>query len=195
MTAPAKLNYKVYQGSTFSEVVRWESATKVYKTITNITKAAPMVVTAVGHGMPVGWRAKINTVVGMKEINSSDNYLIATATTTDSITFGDVNSAGYTTYVSGGVLEYNAPTVLTALTARMQIREKLTSATVLATLTTENGGLTLNNINGTITMTIAASATELFTFKSAVYSLEIINGAVVTPLVYGNLTLVSEITR
>ena len=29
MTSPVKLNFKVYQGSTFKEVLRWESSTKV----------------------------------------------------------------------------------------------------------------------------------------------------------------------
>ena len=60
MTAPVKTNFKIYQGSTFTEVLRWESYTKVYKTITNITKTAPVVITAIGHGMPVGWRAKVS---------------------------------------------------------------------------------------------------------------------------------------
>ena len=38
MAAPIKLNFKVYQGSTFSETLRWESATRVYVPITNISK-------------------------------------------------------------------------------------------------------------------------------------------------------------
>ena len=34
-----------------------------------------------------------------------------------------------------------------------------------------------------------------FTFKTAVYSLELVRGSVVTPFIYGNLTLEAEVTR
>ena len=44
------------KGETFSRIVRWEADTFAYKAITGITKAAPAVVTAVGHGVPDGWR-------------------------------------------------------------------------------------------------------------------------------------------
>jgi hypothetical protein len=42
MTAPTKANLKIYQGSTFREVFRWESYTKVYVPITGISKTAPV---------------------------------------------------------------------------------------------------------------------------------------------------------
>ena len=194
MAAPVKLNFKMYQGSTFTEVIRWESSTKVYAPITNVSKAAPMVVAAVGHGMPAGWRAKITNVVGMKEVNS-DNYLTATAVTSDSVTFNAVNSLGYTTYTSGGVLEYNQPVPLVGLTARMQIREKASSIEVLQELTTENSFILINTSNSTITITLPATTTAAFVFKSAVYSIEIIDGSAVTPLAYGSIVLDTEITR
>lgn len=116
---PEKINFKIYQGSTFKEVFRYESSSKAYAAITGITKAAPMVVTSIGHGIPIGWRVKVTNVVGMKEVNSSDNYLVVSATSTDSLTFNDVNSIAYTSYTSGGVLEYNAPVDLSTYTARM----------------------------------------------------------------------------
>ncbi len=184
----------MYQGSTFTEVFRWESGTKIYKVITGITKSAPMVVTAVGHGMPIGWRGKISNVIGMKEVNS-DNYLIATDADTDTVTFNEINAVGYTTYISGGILEYNEPKSLAGLTARMQIRPKVNSTEILETLTTENGKIIVNDSNKTITIVIDAVTTALYTFKSAVYSVELISGSVVTPFIYGNITLESEITR
>lgn len=195
MDAPSKINFKVYQGSTFSEVVRWESANKVYKIITDVSKSAPMIVTAIAHGMTVGWRAKLANIVGMKEANTGDTYLTATSVSSNTITFGTINSSGYTTYTSGGTLEYNAPVDLTGKTARMQIREKVSSTTVIDTLTTENGGIVIDVLANTITLSIPATTTAAYTFKTAVYSIEIVNGAVVIPLAQGNLTLQSEITR
>jgi hypothetical protein len=194
MAGPTKLNFKIYQGSTFTEEIRWESDTKVYKPITSIFAAAPLVVTAVAHGAPVGWRAKITNVLGMTDVNS-DEYKTITGTTTDTLTFNDINAAGYKAYISGGILEYSQPNSLAGYTARMQIREKLTSTTVIESLTTENSMIVLDDTLKKITITIPATATELYTFKSAVYSLELVNGAIVIPLVYGGITLDLETTR
>lgn len=194
MSAPVKVNLKVYQGSTFEENFRWESYTKVYKPITNVSKTAPCVITAVGHGVPIGWRIKVSNVTGMKEINSSD-YIIVTDIDADTLTINDINAVGYSDYISGGILEYNEPKSLAGMTARMQIRAKVNSVDTLLELTTENGMIQLNDGNKIITITIPAATTELLTFKSAVYSLELVSGSVVTPFIYGNITLDTEITR
>lgn len=194
MTSPVKLNLKIYQGSTFRQVLRWESSTKVYVPITNISKSAPVVITAASHAAPLGWRVKVVGAGGMKEINQLD-YQTVTDKTTDTVTLNQVNSLGFTTYTSGGVLEYNQPVPLNGYTARMQIRAKLDSDTVLHSLTTENGGILLDNTNKTITMYIADETTQTFTFKAAVYDLELIIAGEVTALASGSITLVREVTR
>lgn len=91
MATPVKKNFKVYQGSTFTEILRWESPTKVYKSISSISKTAPIVITAVAHGIVVGWRCKVSNVLGMKEINS-DEYIQATSVTSDTITINSINA-------------------------------------------------------------------------------------------------------
>jgi hypothetical protein len=193
--APSRLNFKIYQGSTFREVLRWESDTKVYVPITGISKTAPMVVTATAHGAPEGWRVKIYGAGGMKEINDTTNYIIATGTTANTLTFNSVNALAYTTYTSGGALEYNQPVPLAELTARMQIRSKLASTDIIDELTTANGRIILDTADSIITLTIPADVTAAYTFKTAVYSLELINGAEVIPFIYGNITLDLEVTR
>jgi hypothetical protein len=190
---PSKLNIKIYQGSTFSQVLRWESNTKVYVPITNITKAAPMVVTAPGHNLPVGWRTKITNVGGMKEVNL--DYTPVSSVTTDTVTFNKINSLTYSAYTSGGILEYNKPTDLANITGRMQIREKTNSPTFLLELTSANGLIQIDNTLKTITFSIPASVTQNLTFNQAVYSLELVNGTTVVPFVYGNVSLVAEVTR
>lgn len=196
MTAPVKVNFKIYQGSTFKEVLRWESSTKVYKPITGISQAAPCVLNVVGNGIPVGWRFRITNVKGMKEINStSDAYYVATSTTTDTVTVNNLNSIDFTAYTGGGILEYNEPMDLTGITARMQIREKLESTVFLLELTTENGGITIDTVNKTISINIAAAVTAEYSTPSAVYSMELINGTEVIPFVTGSISLVKEVTR
>lgn len=195
MAVPVKVNFKIYQGSTFKEVLRWESSTKKYSPISGITKSAPIEITSASHGIPVGWRVLVTNVLGMKEINSADNYQTVTATTLDTVTFNAVNALAFTDYVSGGVLEYNTPNSLAGVTARMQIREKITSDTVIDELTTENGKLVIDDTLKTISIVVSAADTSAYSFNSAVYSMELINGIEVTPFIYGDLTLQREITR
>lgn len=195
---PAKLNYKIYQGSTFEEAYRWESETKVYVPIAGITKAAPCeITTTIPHNLPNGWRFKVVGAGGMKEINSvSDSTNIATFTANTLIRVNQVNSLGYTAYTSGGVVEYNEPVPLVGYSARMQIRESVDSETVIYEASSSTGQIVLNSNLGTITITIPASATTLFTFTTAVYAVELFdtNGKVI-PFLVGNLTLVPEVTR
>lgn len=196
MTAPpTKLNFKMYQGSTFKEVIRWESSTKAYKTITGITKAAPVVITAAAHGIPVGWRTKITNVVGMTAINSTDKYNQVTAADTNTVTINDINSLDYAAYVSGGVLEFNAPMDLAGMTARMQIRPSLTSTTIIDTYTTELGTIQVDNALKTITILVPATVTAAYTFSTGVYSLEVVSGSTVYQIIAGNISLIQEVTR
>ena len=196
MSTPAKINFKLYQGSTFNEVLRWESSLKTYVPITGITKSAPLVVTAPAHGVPVDWRVKFTSILGMTELNSEDTYYNATSVTVDTITVNAINSLGFKAYTSGGVVEYNTPVDLTGFTARMQIRSKIDSDTVIQELTTENGYIIINNTNKTITLNLPASITSQFTFSSVVYSLEMVSsGGQVTPFCNGTITLVKEVTR
>lgn len=196
MTAPAKINFKLYQGATFGEVLRWESSNKIYQPIIGIAKSAPLVVTVNAIDIPLGWRVKFTNIVGMTDLNSSDTYHVVTDKTIESITINAVNSLGFKEYISGGVVEYNEPINFSGSTARMQLRTKLDDPVVIQELTTENGYIVLDNVSKTITLNIPAEITANYTFSTAVYSLEIIsNGGQVTPFANGTITLVKEVTR
>ena len=155
-----------------------------------------MVITAPGHAVPLGWRAKITNAGGMKEANTLD-YQIATEITTDTITFNQVNSLAFTAYTSGGILEYNKPVQISNLSARMQIREKVTSDAIIHELTTQNGGIVFDDIYKTITINIPDSATTQFNFTSAVYLLEFVDNVsgYVYPFAKGSVSLEREVTR
>lgn len=195
---PAKLNYKIYQGSTFQESYRWESETKVYVPIQAIQKSAPCVITtAQTHAIPQGWRIRVVGAGGMKELNSvGDNYHLVTNVTSNTVTLNQVNSLNYTAYTGGGVLEYNQPVSLVGYNARMQIRETVDSPTTLYSTTSIGGDLVVDTVLNTITITIPATTTQAFDFSTAVYSLELYNATgLVVPFLTGNLTLVPEVTR
>jgi len=193
---PARLNLTVYQGSTLTEVLRWESSTKSYAVITGISKTAPVVITAPGHGIPSEWRVKLSNIGGMIELNTGDEYHQVSDITTNTFTINSVNSTGYKLYTTGGIVEFNTPINLTGYTARMQIRESINNPVVVHELTTANGGITFNTSNYSITLNIPASVTTGFTFMSAVYSLEVVSsGGLVSTLTVGNVGLVKEVTR
>lgn len=83
----------------------------------------------------------------------------------------------------------------TGYTARMQIRPDIDSTEIIASLTTENGGIELG-ADGVFTLFISAADTALFTFDSAVYDLEFVapNGDVIR-LMQGAVSLSLEVTR
>lgn len=89
------------------------------------------------------------------------------------------------------------PVDLTGCTARMQIRAEITAATPYVTLTTENGGIALGGVAGTIDILITAVATAAFAWTSGVYDLEIImsDGITVHRLAGGAITVSPEVTR
>ena len=196
MQAPTKLNFKIYQGSTFQEVIRWESSTPVYVPITNVTQAAPCVVTAPTHGIPVGWRFQITNLGGMVELNSTENHQIASVVTADTITMNAVNSLGYKAYTAGGVVVYNTPIDLTGYTARMQIRAKITDTLPIDEYNTVNGKIQIDTVGKSIILLVDATTTAAYTFSTGVYSLEMISPTgVVTQLTSGTISLIKEVTR
>lgn len=152
-----------------------------------------VVTTTQPHQIPVGWRTKITNVVGMKEL--PQDYIIVSQVGSTTLTYNHINSVSFSNYTSGGVVEYNQPVDLSNITARMQIRSKITSPDVILELTTENNRIVINNDLKTIDLNIPAEVTEDLVFKQAVYSLELINNNVVVPFSYGSVSLVTEVTR
>jgi len=83
----------------------------------------------------------------------------------------------------------------TGYTARMQVRRTVDSSTVIISLTTENGRITLGGATGVIELNITAADTATLT-SSGIYDLEIISSTgVVDRILQGNFTLSQEVTR
>ncbi len=87
------------------------------------------------------------------------------------------------------------PYVLTNYTARMHIRREITDANILINLTTENGGLTINETAGTIDIYISDEVTSTLT-RDGVYDLEIASSfGEVFRVIQGVVRLNLEVTR
>lgn len=86
---------------------------------------------------------------------------------------------------------------ISGYTARMQIRQKIDSTTVLMLLTTENGGVEINPTAGTVLIIASPAQTASLSAGKYVYDLELIETATgaVTKILQGNLTVRAEVTR
>lgn len=198
---PGRVNFRVYQGSTFSQIFRWESKTLEYATIESINKSAPCLLT-VHTGQPTpppSWRVRITGAGGMKEINLNDQpeaYYISTNIVDRNVTINEINSVNYGVYTNGGVLSWYEPVPLIGYTAQLQIRKNISSADIITELTSDAGDIVFDNVDKTIQVKIAREVTRDFDFTTAVYSFELTDGANNTvTFLQGNITLIKEVTR
>ena len=87
------------------------------------------------------------------------------------------------------------PINLTGFTARMQIRERVSSAAAVLDISTDDY-IVLGGAAGTITITVPATVTAALNFTRGVYDLEVESpGNVVTRLLQGGVELSKEVTR
>ena len=194
----------IQKGKTYSRVLRKELETDVlvWKAITAITKAGPAVITAASHGRATGWRAAVVSAGGMRQVNAAhwppfdSEFYIATNSGTNSVTLNDVNSASWTTYTSGGSLVYYTPVSLASCTARMMVRATADATGAPLVSLVSPTAIVLDDTLHTVTITIAATATDDYAFYSGVYDIELETAAgVVTLLDSGNVTVEDEVTR
>lgn len=89
----------------------------------------------------------------------------------------------------------DVPINLNGYSAYMQLRENYDSTVADLTLTTANGGITINGPIGEITVTATATQTATLTSDYYLYDLELVNGSAVTRLLQGQITVNSEVTR
>ena len=192
-------DFVIEQGRTFQRTLRWETTPIVYKPITAIENTAPVRVSCVAHGMVDGWRAAVVSVKGMVQINANtppreNDYHPVTVVDPDKVEINEINAADYKPYVSGGYLQFNTPVDMAGYTARMAVKDKV-GGTVLLSLTTENGGIVIDNTNKRIVLVIGATASSTFTWVRGVYDLEMVSDSgIVTALLTGVITVSREVT-
>jgi hypothetical protein len=89
------------------------------------------------------------------------------------------------------------PINLTGYTAKMQVRERVGSSTVVLECSTANTRITLGGSAGTITIVAQDEVTVLLTaMPKAVYDLELTSpGGEVTRLLRGSVEIIGEVTR
>jgi hypothetical protein len=85
---------------------------------------------------------------------------------------------------------------LTGYTARMQIRQTVSSSTILLDLSTLNGRIVITALSGQIRLLVSAADTGAITWQRGKYDLELVSSTgVVTRLLYGEVEVSKEVTR
>lgn len=203
--AAGRHDFTLEQGATFNPTLRYTQRTFVKKPITGVTNSGRAVATAVAHGLAVDWSGYVVGIVGMdllnhqsKDLNVPSRAYEARVLTADTLEL-QVDTSRFGAYVSGGEFLYRAPFDFTSYTARMQIRADAEDTDPVAggDLTTENGGIALGGVNGTIALLIAGTVTAALDVGTYVYDLEIVSpGGAPTAVLYGNINVPRrEVTR
>lgn len=204
----------IKQGKTFTLVIRAETDPVIRKPITGISlsSGAPRI-TAAAHSVTNGWRGYVTRVKGMVRINAENTPAKATdfhpMTLIDSntIEFNDITPVDdkgveWPSYLSGGFLEFFTPIDLAGKTVRMKIRTKQDKTSDLL-VSSEAGdtpknvlSLVADNTNKTITLTIKATDTDDFVWKTGYYDIELVGPTAddVLELANGKVTVTREVT-
>lgn len=178
---PIHQDIVIVQGADWQPVLQWLSEDPTHKLISGVQIGLPTILTATGHGLTGTARIPvwITNVQGPRALNT-DGYKDGEprwATVIDADTLAiDFDSGALQAYKSGGVLTYRAPVDLTGWTARQEIRASIDSDTVLNSLTTENGGITLG-ADGTIKRHLTAAQSTALGALQGVYNLELIDAS------------------
>ncbi len=185
----------IEQGADFDHTLQWFGGGKVIAPIEDIELGYPTIITVTGHGLnavsptPV----VISGCDGLPNLNSSDTS-IALATRIDDDTFSvALSTVGDEWVVGTGEITYWAPSDLSAATAVMRIRKNWHSSTILATLSTATGELTLGAVDGSCRMQLTNVVTAALTFQGGVYDIDVTIGGYITRVWRGPVTLHRDI--
>jgi hypothetical protein len=191
------LDIELTQGITLRRVLRWAAPPLIYKPITAIVVQGAPVITATAHGATDGAQVAVVGVKGMTDINATnwplraEDFRKATVKDADTIELNSVLATEFRPYISGGFVVYYTPVDLTGITATLTVRDKV-GGTVLLVLDSHTGGVVLDNTAKTITLVFDAVTTALQLWKRGIYELNLVNGADVTLLASGDITVAQE---
>lgn len=177
---------KITRGSTFADTLQW--ATDECRLVeATLNPTAPVTLDAPGHLIPDNW---LVTIDGHPRISNWDEFRIAVVDA-DTLAILCLNGLGFGAARTVAV-KLNAPVDLEGYTARMHIRAK--DGTLLLELTTENGGITVDNVAKTVSRLIDADVTEAITWTKGWYDLEMVQGEYVIKIDSGTVEVEGEVT-
>jgi hypothetical protein len=192
-----RFDLDIEQGAVFENTFNWYAGGHEMRPIEDVQVGYPTIITVTAHLLPSASDTPviISGVEGCTALNST-NLGIEQMERIDADTFRcPVSTVGKEWTPGTGEVTYHLPTDITNFTARMKIKKNWYDKTVIAELTTENGGITLVVDDASISIKILATVTAGFDFDTAWYDIEMVDsGGTPTRVVKGLLTLDREIT-
>jgi len=182
-------NITILQGATWSLPIRKTEALQSVSSMTISSSTVTCVVNS--HDFAVGDKVFVS---GADQDVYDGVQTILSVVDDNTFTY-DVS---YTTIPSSpatGTIKVGRIVDLTGFTARMQARLSTFDDATLFDLTTENGGITIDGVNGLVTCSLTASESSLLDFSEGVYDLEIVSGSDVERLLQGKVKLSREVTK
>lgn len=176
----------IVKGSTYRDTLRWATGECVLKPCT-ISSLVPLTITCVDHGLIDGWHVQIENY---EYLPARNRYPISLLTP-DTFSLPCVNGGAFRT--GAAQLRYYTPVDMDGYTARMQIRDRV-GGELLVELTTENGGITLDNVDKLITREIPADVTAALATRRGVYDFEMVSGDYVVKIDSGTVVIQDEVT-
>lgn len=184
-----KLKLSVRKGASVDIPLRIETGTLSFVEISAMSKSAPLMVTAPGHGIPDGWYVAIIDAKGMTELNAENSNSIrdsefhrVTWIDADTIEFDYISSARFKTYTSGGYLAFYAPMDLSGYTSgRMDVKTRVGGDLMLA-LNTVDGTLEIEEETSTVWIRLADDALDDVSAKDYVFDIELLTATGVDAL-------------
>lgn len=183
-----KLSLEVRRGATNDVPIRVESSEWGYASISAMSQAAPLQVTAAGHAIPDGWRAAImNATGGMSVLNAANSpprdsdLRPVVRVDVNTVEFNAVNAAGLKAYAGGGQLAFRVPVDLSAYVhARMEVKTEVGGdrlalfATAGGVSEATDGALEIDAANDALRLRLTPAQAALLVFDSGVFDIELI---------------------
>lgn len=193
----AQVHLHIEQGVNFSHIFQWLAGGVFRAPIELIEVGYPTIMTVTGHGLnsirshPV----ILSGIEGCPHLNSTNLSIPLCTRVTDDVFSVPLTSVNNDWIEGTGEITYILPTDLTNFTGRMVIRKNWFSDVIIAELTTQNGGMVLGATDGSIQLLIAKAATAAFTFKHAVYDVDLSTaGGIETRVFKGPITNHREVS-
>jgi hypothetical protein len=165
----------VEQGVNFAHTFQWIAGGVVMAPIELVEEGYPTILTVTNHGLNnvASHPVEIAEVEGIPRLNSQDTD-IPFCTYIDANRFSvPISSQGKQWVPGTGVITYIQPTDLTNYTGRCVIKRNWFDTDVIHEMTTENGGMQLEAVTGSITLLIPKAVTAAFTFRHAWYDVDL----------------------
>lgn len=184
---------KITRGSTYADTLYWDQGKTAFLEGTLIP-GAPARIAAVAHGLPPLWFVRVEGYNVINGISPTVEYECI-AVDDDTLELVGLNGTGFR--AAPVVVAYYPPVDLTGYSARMQIRDDDGNLLVELLSTAAEGAprLTIDPVACTIKREIPATVTAAITVDTGVFDTEMVNGAYVTKIDSGAVTIGYEVTR